>query len=153
MEQCTLFSPTLRAALSWSGRRAGGPGNLSFMTLVLASHTGSLVWWPIRESVWVLARARGPGWGERVTSRSAVCSAGRGSITGPEDPEPAGEPWYDWPSCPECPIPSHKTRLAYERKALILIINDMSLFNVEPEQTYYNTAVTFVREKLREKLQ
>lgn len=46
----------------WVRVRAVGLWYLSFMTLVLASHTGSLVWWPIRESVWVLARARGPGW-------------------------------------------------------------------------------------------
>lgn len=46
----------------------------------------------------------------RVTSRSAVCSAGRGSIRGAEDPKPAGEPWFDWPSCPECPIPRSKSR-------------------------------------------
>lgn len=90
------------------------------------------------------AGASGPGWGTRVTSRAAVCSAGLGSISGPEDPEPAGEPWYAWPFMSRM---SHsqsqeEAMLACWRKPLILIINDMSLNGVGPEQANCSIALS-----------
>lgn len=57
-----LNNSELRVSGEAAGGSAAGLWYLSFMTLVLASRTGSLVWWPIRETVGVLARARGPVW-------------------------------------------------------------------------------------------
>lgn len=104
------------------------------------------VWWPIRESVWVLARARGPGRGKRVTSRAAVCSAGLGSIKW------AWRSRASWRAMIRAALMSRMSHsqsqeeamLACWRMPLVLIINYRSLYGVGAVWAYCSFALSCI---------
>lgn len=62
------------------------------------------------QRIWRLKCSQKSGTKDGVTSVWLFCSAGPWSVSGSGHPEPAGQPWQDWPSCSECPIPSRTRR-------------------------------------------
>ena len=134
---------------SWVGVRRAADGAavglwyLSFMTLVLASHTASLVWWPIRESARVLAKSQRT----RVREEGDIQRCGLFSWTGVNQwAWRSGASWRAMIRLAFMSRMSHsqsrgEALLACWRKPLVLIINDMSLNGLGPERAYCEIAV------------